>query len=96
MFNEFLTGRGKTKKEALQNAWDAYVYENGHRCDLRDTISAELKRTVPPTKSMTRVDTYRDQFGRKKDVTVHYSGEDASAPKSEWEQEWTFEVWVHA
>jgi hypothetical protein len=86
-YNEFLTGRGKNRAEALRAAWDEYVEENGTRCSLRPPIKGRLLRTVPPVKPMAKVE---------RGIEYRWSAEDPTAPKSEWLEEWEFEVWVHS
>ena len=95
-YNETIVGRGKNKKEALREAWDQYVFENGHRCSLRETESAKKLRDVPPIKPMSEMKRVRNAFGRVETVEFVSSKEDPSAPKSEWLEEWEFEVWVHS
>lgn len=99
-YNEVLVGRGKNRADALANAWDEYVYQNGHRCSLRKTESARKLRDVPPVKPHVEV---RKEPGynlrgyrQMQEVAYHSMREDPAAPRSEWLEEWEFEVWVHS
>lgn len=99
-FNEFLRGTGKNKADALAKAWQEYVFENGHRCSLRETESAKLIRKVPPMKPHVEKQTVKtyNSLGYAKNVTqeIHSWQPDPTAPAKDWLEEWEFEVWVHA
>ena len=95
-YNEFVTGKGKSKAEAFDNAWRDYVDENGHRCSFRGEIKAKLLRTEPPLKRHVEKGAPVRFKGRMEPMEIISMQPDPTAPTSEWVQVWEFEVWVHS
>lgn len=92
-FYENVTATGKTVKDAENNACDAFLYENGHRHNIRDVKMIKKIRDVPPKKWAYLGNTTRIN-GRTERIQEQV--EDLDAPKSEWLGEWEFEIHSHA
>jgi hypothetical protein len=82
-----MTGTGKNRKEALEDAWSEFLYEEGHRHDRRDEDQGKFLKKVPPKKT---VETKRGN------VLYIEQVEDLDAPQSEWLEVWEFVLHSHA
>ena len=80
---------GKNKKDAENRAYSDYLNEMGSRYDIRDIKAVKFIREVPPKKKVTK--TWRGET-----YTDYTNEDDLTAPKSEWMQEWEFEIHSHA
>jgi hypothetical protein len=81
-----LRGKGKNKQEAYRNALDDFFHENGHRYHVSEDLSSKKLRDVPPKKEK--------RTPKGGNVYITYE-EDPTAPKSEWLEEWEFEIDFH-
>ena len=82
-----LTGRGKTKRDALNAALDEFFYENGHRYSVSEHLGAHRLPDEPPNHMVER------KQGRD---TVISSEVWTDAPKDQWLQVWEFHIDFHA
>lgn len=103
-FNTIVRGAGKDRREAQQVAVQEFLHEHGHRHDVRDITPLRMIRKVPPHKWVQReafrtVPTF-PRFGGSGSMTekiiLHEYAEDATAPQSEWLEEWEFDLHTHA
>jgi hypothetical protein len=98
-YTDTVAATGKNRREAEATACDEYLYEHGHRCNIRGVERAELIEKVPPTK---RVETPRrvnewvyGRLVRREMIYVTYEP-DPDAPPSEWLERWEFDLHIHA
>lgn len=82
-----VTGIGRNRREASEQAIADFLHEHGHRHSLRGTAKAKLLRKVPPQK------THEERRGA---MTYVSQVDDPEAPLSQWLEEWEFELHTHA
>lgn len=85
-FNTNITGIGRNKNEAKNDAIDQFLCENGNRHSVRDCKGLKMEK-VPPKKQVEK------KVGRHTYITME---ENPTAPQSEWLEKWTFDLHTHA
>ena len=86
-FHNTIVGKGKTRKEAQNNAIDDFLYEEGNRHDVRDCSGGECIKKVPPMHTVKK---------KKGGNTFITSEANEDAPKDQWLEVWQFELHTHA
>ena len=86
-FHTVIVGEGKDRKEAERNAIDDFLYEEGHRHDVRGIDRAKKLKDVPPMHTVEK---------REGPHTIITSERNHSAPKKDWNEVWEFELHTHA
>ena len=82
-----IRGRGKNRAEAQQSAIEEFLYENGHRHDVRDVTNARFIGKFPPMGVITRKGRHEHH---------DYTKPNTAAPPEEWLEEWEFDLHTHA
>ena len=101
-FHTTVQARGRNREEAEVVAVHEFLFEHGHRHDIREIESAVLIRKAPPIRVVERPRQpgehakWGGPYVRFTPTTVFEEMEDPTAPADQWEEVWEFVIHSHA